>query len=229
MHWVMPHNRPGPVTPKFSALCQPADVLPPRFHPLLFDERFANVVENEIHLGTLLNQLKRVGELLVALEADLKVHLKFRQRLHAPHKIRPETKTGIALKLDDPADAFDQFVPRQRGQLLPHRVAFLQWRPRHDADDARVLPGEFGHPIRLSPVLRRVALALQKNHPLNWNPVRRLPVVLQQMRLVQGRDILQPRVPNLTRVPNMQMRIHHRDVIHFAKYPPSTTTSVPVM
>lgn len=62
------------------------------------------------NLRTLTNQVQCVPELLVPFDAEIEVHIKFRQLLYTEDKIWVQTKFGIGLKLNNSSHTANQRI-----------------------------------------------------------------------------------------------------------------------
>ena len=87
-------------------------------------------------------------------------------------------------------------------------------RPGDDALDAWLLAGDLGDPGGFFDALLEGGLALQEDHALDRKARRRLPIVFDQVRAVQKRDIGEPGVAQLLWVPDVQVGVDDAEVRH---------------
>ena len=128
-------------------------------------------------------------------------------------KRRLEAEAGV-LGLQQAADALDQRNGGQGLEIFVDCRAQFERRVGHDPADPAVLPGKTGHPLRFLDVLAGVAFALHEDHLLHLNVPAGLPVFFQQVPLVQQRNIVQPAVPQVIRVPEMHVGVYNGEVQH---------------
>ena len=68
------------------------------------------MTKDKQNLRTLTNQVQCVPELLVPFDAEIEVHIKFRQLLYSEDKFWVETEFGIWLKLNNSAHTANQRI-----------------------------------------------------------------------------------------------------------------------
>ena len=118
------------------------------------------------------------------------------------------------LGLQQAADALDQGNGGQRLEIFVGRRAPFERRVGHDPADPAVLPGKAGYPFRFLHVQAGVAFALHEDHLLHLDLSAGLPVFIQQVPLIQQRNIVQPAVSQVFRVPEMHVGVYNGEVHH---------------
>ena len=70
----------------------------------------------------------------------------FRETPHGANEIRPQAELIVALRLDEPSDAFHERVVSQRAQQRLRALTVLKRRVRNDASDTRILSRHVANP-----------------------------------------------------------------------------------
>ena len=125
-----------------------------------------DVVENELHIGTLPDHFDHVGQLEVK-DADVEDEIAAGQHLQPVDEVGPDTEVRIGLGLDDPPYPPQGTVTAklfQSGFCLP---PLLERQRRDHPCETRVAPGEVLNPARLLQMLRKVDIHFHKNELLD--------------------------------------------------------------
>ena len=95
------------------------------------------MVQDETHIGTLLDQCQDAGELPVTLDAEIETEPGLANELHAAHEIRFRTKRIVGLGLDQLSHTADERHGRKPLELRGYGRALGDGCPGNDAGDAR--------------------------------------------------------------------------------------------
>ena len=175
------------------------------------------MVQDEPHAGAPAHHLDGVCQLRVV-DADVEAEAVPLQKPDSLDEARLHAKAG-GLPLDQAPDALHLGNLRQLVQDLHRGGPVLQGRRRDDALQPRLIGYQRRDPRGLLDLVAMGHVGFQEHDLLDGNIPNGVPVALRRVGPVQQRDLVEPRIPQVPGVPQVNVGIDYTEVEHIE--PPS--------